>query len=96
MRATSRVAMDASTLVDVRITYAYQNERDGLQTTSVPITAGVLVLTLDAPVDVTAGVEVAGKGIAPGTKVAASTRGAAGLPGRGQARPAEAVAWSTS
>ncbi len=30
--------MDAATLVDVRITYAYQNDRDGLQTFSMPVT----------------------------------------------------------
>ena len=29
--------MDVTTLVDVRITYAYQNDRDGLQTFSMPV-----------------------------------------------------------
>ena len=29
--------MDAATLVDVRLTYAYQSDRDGLQTFSVPV-----------------------------------------------------------
>jgi hypothetical protein len=31
------LSMAASTLVDVRITYAYQNEHDGLQTVSMPV-----------------------------------------------------------
>ena len=37
MLCVEHQAMDAATLVDVRITCAYQNDRDGLQTFSMPV-----------------------------------------------------------